>query len=173
MVLALYMQPARVVAHLVLRMINTSALQVIQRLPGQRQCPLAMTEHLAQDRLLFQLVRGFNKKRTCRCCGPEGSRTASTERGGFQQRLVLAAFFHQLDELDHITRTGRALAAKATISIGLGVDLQARAFIGVEGAMQPVVFVGLQTVMVQNSPDGQLRLDFGYLHEKNVLTTYL
>jgi hypothetical protein len=46
---------------------------------------------------------------------------------------MLIAFVHQLDKLDLIARAGRAVAAEAAERICLGVDLQARRFIRVEG----------------------------------------
>jgi len=51
----------------------------------------------------------------------------------FHQRFVPAAFFHQLDELDRIACAGIAVAAEAAIRIGLGVNLQARRLVRVEG----------------------------------------
>jgi hypothetical protein len=113
MMLTLRMQPAAIVADRVLRIINLPALQIFQRLPRQRQSPLKRTEHLAEHRLLFQLVARFDKQLALGCCGGEGTRTASTQRRRFRQRLVLAAFFHPFDELDHVARARRAVAAES------------------------------------------------------------
>ena len=68
---------------------------------------------------------------------------------------MLIAFIHQLDKLDLITRAGRAIAAKAAERICLGVDLQARRFIRVEGAEQPVVLIRFQVVVLQYLADRQ------------------
>jgi hypothetical protein len=48
---------------------------------------------------------------------------------------MFVTFLHQLDELDRIARAGRAVATKTAERICLGVDLQARRLVRMEGAV--------------------------------------
>jgi hypothetical protein len=50
----------------------------------------------------------------------------------FYQSFVFAAFLVQLYELDGITGTGIAVAAKAAVRVGFGVNLEAGGFIRME-----------------------------------------
>jgi hypothetical protein len=61
---------------------------------------------------------------------------------------MLIALLIQFYKLYLITGAGIAVTAKTTKRVCFGVNLQAGCFVGVEGAMQAVVFVGVQSVMV-------------------------
>jgi hypothetical protein len=112
--------------------VDTSTLQVINRLPGQGLRFFEVTEHLAHQGSFFQLVR-FDEQLSRG--GFRGGSRRSTDQGGrFHQSFMLIAFVHQLDKLDLITRASRAVAAKAAERICLGIDLQAGRLVRVEGA---------------------------------------
>nr|WP_315822495.1 hypothetical protein [Paraflavitalea speifideiaquila] len=61
---------------------------------------------------------------------------------------MFGAVLFELDKLDYISGAGRTVAAEAAKGIGGGIDLQGGCFVIMEGAVQPLVFVRLQTVML-------------------------
>jgi hypothetical protein len=81
---------------------------------------------------------------------------------------MLAAFFVQLYKLDGITGTSIAVAAKAAVGVGFGVNLEAWRFVRMEGAAEPVVPVGLQPVMLEYFQNGKLRLDVFDIHVEKI-----
>jgi hypothetical protein len=61
---------------------------------------------------------------------------------------MLAALFFQLNELDHVTSSCIAVAAKAAERTRLRIDLHTGGMILVEGAANPVVPIWFQAVML-------------------------
>jgi len=82
---------------------------------------------------------------------------------------MLGTVFHQPDKLDHIPGAGLAVAAEAAVGIGLGIDLQARCFIRMEGALQPVVPIRPKPIMRQHGFYTQEGLNFSDFHNGTVL----
>ena len=68
------------------------------------------------------------------------------------------------DEVDYIATACRALAAEAGPGVGLGVDLEAWGFVVVPGALETVVFIGLQLIVTEGLKDGKAGFDVLDLH---------
>jgi hypothetical protein len=77
---------------------------------------------------------------------------------------MFRAVLFELDKLDRITRTGITVTAEATVGIGRRIYLHGRSFVCMEGTMQAVIPIGLQTVMIQYHSDAQLLFNGPDLH---------
>lgn len=87
---------------------------------------------------------------------------------GLQDGFMFGALVHPHDKVDHIAAAGITVGAKARPGIRLPVDLKAWGLVFVEGTAQHVVGVGLQAVVVQDLPDGELLFDLSDLHRQGV-----
>ncbi len=134
--------------------VQLSAADILLRWFGVMYCIFKVAEHLAQESFFGNVRISYRLA------------ASGDHRFGLFDGFMFAQVFFMHHKVDHVQAfaVGFAAGGKAVAGLRFIVHLHTGGFIIMERAMQPLVLIGLQAVIIQYMGQGELLFDLGDFH---------